>query len=125
MAEPIAGRTIDARRIILRDDAGRIRGEWSADTGKTSLALMGTDERPRISIEVEESEHSNYKETFLGQVQFLGEGGKPTMHLQGFNDCARLSLLDENGKIRASLSMTHLKDQDLPHSYCRGPMDGE
>jgi hypothetical protein len=120
MAEPIAGRTIDAQRIILRDDAGRIRGEWFADTRKTSLALLGTDEKPRISIDVEESEHSNYQETFLGQVQFLGNGGKPTMRLQGFNDSANLSLLDENGHIRADLSVMHFKNQDWPQFILSG-----
>ncbi len=120
MADPIAGGTIDARRIILRDDSGRVRGKWSADLGRTSLALFGTDDRPRISIEVKESENTNYQETFLGQIKFFGEGGKPTMHLEGFNDSARLSLLDREGNIRASLSIQHFKDQDWPQLILSG-----
>jgi len=120
MAEPISGRTIDAQRIILREDSGRVRGQWSADLGKTSLALFGTDDKPRISIDVEESEHSNYRETFLGQITFFGETGKPTMHLDGFNDSARLSLRDSEGNIRASLSLHHFKDQDCPELMLSG-----
>lgn len=120
MAEPIAGPTIEARRIVLRDDSGRVRGQWSADFGHTSLVLFGADEKPRISMTVEESEHSNFRDTFLAQTVFYGEGGKPTIHLEGFNDSGRLSLLDRQGKIRASLALQHFEHQDWPQLILSG-----
>ncbi len=114
MAEPNPEATIDVQRIILRDRSGKVRGEWSAEFGHTSLVLFGADEKPRISMKVEESEVSNFRDTYLGEVVFCGQGGTPTMHLQGFDNLSRLSLLDSKGDIRASLAMFHLNDLEWP-----------
>ena len=120
MAKPNPERTIDVQRIILRDRSGKVRGEWSAESVHTSLVLLGADEKPRISMKVEESEVSNFRDTYLGKVVFYGAGGTPTMHLEGFDDSGRLSLLDRKGEIRASLHMQHFEDQDWPQLVLAG-----
>ncbi len=77
--------------------------------------------RSRVSsITVEESEASSFQGTFLGQIVFYGDGVKPTIQLHGYNDSGRMSLLDRNGKLRATLSVQHFKDQDWPQLILAG-----
>lgn len=120
MTDPGDQETVEARRIILRDESGKIRGRWSADFGRTSLDLFGADEKQRLSLAVEESEHSNFRETFLAQIVFYGDGGKPTMYLQGFSDSGQLSLVDGKGRLRLGLMMQHFADQDWPQLILSG-----
>jgi hypothetical protein len=96
--EPVVRDVVEAKKFVLRDDAGKVRATLSMEGGGPSLRLYDENERRRAVVAVGKMRDGK---SYGPVVGVFGEDGKLSMQMSVVNSVPMLFIRDADDKLRA------------------------